>query len=88
MNSAIIDADPEQCEQIQIAEIKKECIEKSSLALAQKENDPTRCDVLSVSGARECKDQIYFRLAQISWKISDCKEIYNSWILDKCTQTL
>lgn len=88
MNAAIIASDPTQCESITIAEIKKECIEKSSLALAQKENDPSKCEVLSDSGAIECKDQIYFRLAQLSGNPEDCLKISNTWIRDKCTQWL
>jgi hypothetical protein len=49
MNSAIISADPTLCEEITIPEVQKECNEKSNLALAQKENDPTKCDFLTGS---------------------------------------
>ncbi|GAB0175106.1 MAG: hypothetical protein HHAS10_09850 [Candidatus Altimarinota bacterium] len=86
VNSAILNANPALCETISIPELKQECIEKSGLALALKENDPTKCDVLSETGAIECRDQIYFRLAQLSGKIDECLKISNSGSRDKCTQ--
>lgn len=86
INTAIVTADPSLCEKISIPELKRECVEKSWLALALKDNDPTKCDVLSETWAIECKDQIYFRLAQLSWKTDECLKITNSWSRDKCTQ--
>jgi hypothetical protein len=88
LNSAIISSDPSLCDDITIAETKNECIEKSNLALAQKNNDPSKCDFLSGSWIIECKDQIYFRIAQKSTNPEDCAKIESSWMREKCSQSL
>ncbi len=88
MNSAIITSNPSLCEQISLPEMKQICIEQSNLSLATTENDPKICENLSGTGITDCKDQVYFQLAEISGKLDDCKMIQDPGILEKCTQEI
>lgn len=88
MNSAIITSNPILCEQISIPELKQACIDQSSLSLALSESDPLVCNGLSEVGSRECRDQVYYQIAQQSGKIEDCTKITGKEIGEKCTQEI
>ena len=66
--------------------MKQVCIEQSNLSLALSENDPLKCDMIPLTGAVECRDQVYYQIAQISQKLEDCKMITGTGLLEKCTQ--